>query len=92
MGVMGAHIPHPCRLSGMDEQQSTLGHLLRLVSGAAEVAVLRGGHATQAAETRAAVRAAFECAVGNGLIQLVPPSDYPDLVVLDPPYRLPGRS
>jgi hypothetical protein len=66
-----------------------LDDLLRLVMGAADTAFLDaqrvGG--TGAECTRRAVEEAFRCAVGNGLVALVPSDRWPTWVVVSRPYR-----
>lgn len=60
---------------------------------AADRAVIEGTFRTHADVTRAAVKAAFELAAGNGLIRLVPQKDWPEWIRLDPPYdRVPMPS
>lgn len=41
---------------------------------------------TNADITRAVVREAFACALGNGLIQVVPQDQWPQWIAVDPPY------
>lgn len=76
----------------MSEEEPVV-KLVGLVVGAADRAVLTGAHhATGAAAMRAGLRAAFECALANGLIRIVPEGEWPNYIALDPPYHLPkGR-
>ena len=66
-----------------------LGEVLRSAMFAADDAALRGGYLTHAEETRAVVRAAFELALGNGLIRIAPRDEWPTYISLDPPYEQP---
>lgn len=67
-----------------------LDDVLRIVMHAAHHAALDGRARgdVAAASTRDAVRAAFECALTNGLIQLTPSDGWPTWVAVDPPYRV----
>jgi hypothetical protein len=60
--------------------------LLRNMMIPAQTAAINAAGGTGAEMTRAAVRAAVECALGNGLITVVPPEQWPAYVSLDPPY------
>lgn len=55
---------------------------------AAGDAVIGKTFRTHAEEIRAAVTAAFELAAGNGLIRLTPRAEWPEWIVLQPPYDL----
>jgi hypothetical protein len=68
---------------------SDLDLVLKAVIDSAHRAAMSGTHDTAADVIRAAVRAAFECAIANGLIEVKPAEEWPELVVMDPPYRLP---
>lgn len=72
----------------MTEREQHLQHLLRNVGMAANWAAIQGASAgwTSAECTNAAVRAAFECAIGNGLVELVAEEHWPRLVSVQPPY------
>lgn len=65
-----------------------LDRLLELVVYAAHNAALdaRQDGATGAEVTRLAVRAAFECALGNELIAVVPRGSWRDWITTTPPY------
>lgn len=67
-----------------------LDALLRLASSGANNAVLdamRAGREMTGAEmTRVGVRGAFELAIANGLITVVPRERWPDRVVISPPF------
>lgn len=66
---------------------STLDDVLRTATFAADSAFLDHQDATHAARVRAAVRAAFECAIGNGLIEITDPAGWPQYVSIDAPYK-----
>lgn len=59
----------------------------RCVSTAADIAAIENRSKTNAEMVRAAVTAALECAVGNGLITVVPEEDWPRFIVSSPPYQ-----
>lgn len=66
-----------------------VNQLVRRVMGAADAAYLdeqRDG-GTGANCTRRAVQEALRCAIGNGLITLVPTDRWPTMTVVTPPYR-----
>lgn len=69
---------------------SDAARVVTLVNGAADWAFLEaqrtGG--TGARCVNAALLAAFECALANGLIEVTSPDDWPRWVVTSPPYRL----
>lgn len=66
---------------------SDLDQVIRAVIFAADEAALEGDHRTSADLVRDAVRAAFECAIGNGLVQIVPPTQWPQYIAMTPPYE-----
>lgn len=43
---------------------------------------------TEADLVRLQLKRALEMLIGNGLIQVVPAQDWPEYVVLDPPYKM----
>lgn len=77
---------------GEDPKASDLDLLLRSVALAADMASLERLGRPDAERTAAAVRAALACALGNGMIELVPPERWPELVVTTPPYSLEDKS
>ena len=70
-------------------ERSVLDDLLRAVQLAADTAAIDGRRAdkTYAAITGDAVRAALECAIGNGLIDVVPRERWPQWIAVNPPYN-----
>ena len=67
-----------------------LDDVLRTATMAADSAFLDGlrtNQITNAQLIRAAVRAAFECALGNSLIEITDPETWPTYVAIDPPYK-----
>jgi hypothetical protein len=58
---------------------------------AADVVAI-GPHRTGAEKTRAVVTRAVEFLVGNGLITVVPQDEWPEWLVMDPPFRQPGST
>lgn len=72
--------------------KNPLDLLVEHASSAADmVACVPVNRADTAAEmTRRQLRAALELLIGNGLIRVVPTDEWPEYVVMDPPYRLPG--
>ena len=71
--------------------QETLDRLVHCVILAADRAAI-ATPGTRAKQTRAALTEALKCAISNGLITVTPPGDWPDYIVVDPPYRLPGTN
>ncbi len=63
--------------------------LVEFASEAADRVALSCTMMTAASRTRAQVQAALEMAIGNGLITITPRDQWPEWIVLDPPYRLP---
>lgn len=76
---------------GGEPDAGDLDLLLRSVALAADMASLERLGRPDAERTAAAVRAALACALGNGMIELVPPERWPELVVTNPPYSLEGN-
>lgn len=74
------------------EHPGALDDVLRPATMAAHGAFLDHRDGVNADRVRVAVRAAFECALGNGLIQITDPAGWPKWLSLDPPYvpHLPG--
>ena len=67
-----------------------LEDLLRLILHAAHSASINAkmsGDQIPASITRKAVTAAFECALGNGLISITPEDEWPEWIAVDPPYE-----
>jgi hypothetical protein len=64
-----------------------LDAVLRPATMAADSAFLDHRDDTNAARVRVAVRAAFECAIGNGMIQITDPAGWPKFFSIDPPYE-----
>jgi hypothetical protein len=58
---------------------------------AADVVVI-GFDGTGAERTRAGLRRALECLIGNGMIEVKPRAEWPEWVAIDPPYELPGQA
>lgn len=59
---------------------------------AADSAAFCGEGLTRAAITRKQLKAALEMLIGNGVLQITPLPEWPEYIVLDPPYKLPGWS
>jgi hypothetical protein len=71
-----------------DEDLLLLNEVVRLGTVAAD-RMMKGQHSTAAEATEAAIREAFACALGNGLIRFVPREEWPDWWAFDPPYKPP---
>jgi len=74
----------------MEETTDTMALLDEVISAttfAADEAVMGRQHRTRADEVRAAVTEAFRCALGNGLIELVPQDRWPEYLALSAPYE-----
>jgi hypothetical protein len=56
------------------------------------VPVTLASHPTEHERIRAVIERALEMLLANGLIRAVPREDWPEYVVADPPYALPGES
>jgi hypothetical protein len=68
--------------------EADLAPVLRSVMFAADSAAIdaTAQGVTPHQVTTAAVHAAFECALGNGLIQITDPATWPEYYAIDPPY------
>jgi hypothetical protein len=64
----------------------TLDQLVQNMTLAAD-SVAVGFQGTGAERTRATIRRAVEAAIGNGLITVTPQSEWPEWIVVDPPYQ-----
>jgi hypothetical protein len=74
-------------------EAQTLDLVLKHVALAADMAWLDSAGMVPADRTRAAIRAALECGLANGLIKIMPAEGWPEFVALTPPYRpLAGRA
>lgn len=63
--------------------------IIQIAVMAADDAILvRGPYPTRATETRAAVAAAVDCLLANGLIEVKPRSEWPDSYVVTPPWTV----
>jgi hypothetical protein len=67
-----------------EEEAAELLH--RCVGGAADLVAVGHINDTRAVMVANAVRAAFACALGNGLIKVVPEEEWPMFIVSTPPY------
>lgn len=78
-----------------DEDRTPLDDVVRAGVLAGGPAYLELPNALGVDRVRAAVRAAFECAIGNHLIEITDPASWPAYLAIDPPYsveRLMGGS
>lgn len=73
----------------MSELDDLMGLVIHAADSAAIDASRRPG-VVNATITREAVKAAFECALGNGLIGLVDRDRWPEWVSINPPFT-PGK-
>lgn len=71
---------------------SELDDVLRAATIAADGAFIDHRDGTNSGRVRVAVRAAFECAIGNGLIQITDPAGWPPYLSIDPPYTITARA
>lgn len=65
--------------------EALLHNLMFAADRAAIDATGRG--ATGAERTKAAVREALECALGNGLLTVTPREEWPEYIAMSPPYK-----
>lgn len=70
------------------DAEEVMANLLRIVgqAGDAAAAQARMSGAIPAEVLRAGVQAALKCAIGNGLVSVRPPDEWPRWVAIDPPY------
>jgi len=61
-------------------------HNLMFAADAAAIETSQRG-ATGAERTKAAVKEALECALGNGLMTVTPREEWPDYIAMSPPYK-----
>jgi hypothetical protein len=69
------------------DTRALLDEVVRVTIFAADEAVAGRPYRGRADETRAAVTEAFRCALGNGLIELVPQDRWPEYLALSAPYE-----
>lgn len=72
----------------MSEQLEALLKSVQLSADIAALDAIKEGK-TQAQITGAAMREAFLCAIGNGLITIVPAGEWPFTIKPSPPYPWP---
>jgi hypothetical protein len=68
-----------------------LDDVLRAAKMAADSAFIDHRDGTNSDRVRVALRAAFECAIGNGLIQITDQAGWPPYLSIDPPYTITAR-
>lgn len=69
----------------MTPDKETFNQLVQNAAMSADQVAI-GFSGTDAEKTRAIVRRALECLIGNGLIEVRPADQWPDFISLDPPY------
>ena len=67
-------------------EQMLINEVIRRATFSADM-VAGKDYPTNAARTRAIVQRTIEMCIGNGLIKLVDPVDWPAWIVMDPPYQ-----
>ncbi len=61
-------------------------HNLMFAADRAAIEMSQRG-ATGAERTKAAVKEALECAIGNGLLTVKPREEWPEYIAMSPPYK-----
>lgn len=71
--------------------ETLIDRLYNLIHAAADFAAIDAYslNETRAQQTEAAVKAAIEAAVGNRLINILPESEWPDMIYMGKPYPFP---
>jgi hypothetical protein len=70
-----------------EETEQAIKRIVCETAFVADVAWIASEEATTAGKVRVAIDTVVRWVLGNGLMQLVPPSDWPEYLSLNPPYN-----